>query len=101
MAIDKSALLKYVEKDKTAVEGTQSDQSREYLTMDKALRKLVKYWEPVEERRREFLKEDMTKINTEEYWKAVNALLLEDSTLVQLYTNPQMLRAWIHTKMCG
>lgn len=93
-----SGLVKYVGKSETAVEGTLVDERKEYLTMDKALRKLATYWEPMEERRREFHKEDMTKINTEEYWTAVNVLLQEDSTLVQLYTNPQMLRAWVHTK---
>jgi len=96
-ARDKSALLKYVQKSDTAVGGTFKSESKEYLTMDKALRKLVMYWKPLDERRCEVL-ECWQKINTEEYWQAVNDLLLEDSTLVQLYTNPQMLRAFVHTK---
>lgn len=66
--------------------------------MDKALKKLVQFYEPASEQRWEFLKYDMTKVYTEEYWTAVNKLLNEDSTLVQLYTNPQMLRSWVHTK---
>jgi hypothetical protein len=97
-ARDKSALLKYVQKSPTAVGGTFRSENREYLTMEKALQKLVMYWEPLDERRCEVLKCDYVKISTEEYWLAVNDLLLEDSTLVQLFTNPQMLRAWIHTK---
>jgi len=97
-ARDKSALLKYVQKSDTAVEGTFKSESKEYLTMDKALKKLVQFYEPASEQRWEFLKYDSQKVYTEEYWAAVNRLLEEDSTLVQLYTNPQMLRSWIHTK---
>jgi len=97
-ARDKSALLKYVQKSDTAVEGTFKSEDREYLTMDKALRKLVQFYEPASEQRWEALKYDSAKVYTEEYWAAVNKLLEEDSTLVQLYTNPQMLRSWIHTK---
>lgn len=97
-ARDKSALLKYVQKSETAVEGSFKSESKEYLTMDKALKKLVQFYEPASEQRWEFLKYDMTKVYTEEYWSAVNKLLDEDSTLVQLYTNPQMLRSWVHTK---
>lgn len=97
-ARDKSALLKYVQKSETAVDGTFKSESKEYLTMDKALKKLVQFYEPASDRRWEFLKFDVTKVYTEEYWAAVNRLLHEDSTLVQLYTNPQMLRSWVHTK---
>jgi len=97
-AKDKLALLKYVAKSDTAVEGTFKSESKEYLTMDKALKKLVQYYSPLIEKRLEYHNYDVTKCYTEEYWNAVNALLMDDSTLVQLYTNPQMLRAWIHTK---
>lgn len=97
-ARDKSALLKYVKKSDTAVAGTFKSESKEYLTMDKALKKLVQYYEPATNEMSEALKYDLEAIATSEYWLAVNKLLTDDTSLVQLYTNPQMLRAWVKTK---
>lgn len=98
IARDKSALLKYVEKSDTAVAGTFKSESKEYLTMDKALKRLVQYYEPADEQAWELANQDIVKVYTDEYWRAVNKLLTDDTTLVQLYTNPQMLRAWVNTK---
>jgi len=97
-ARDKSALLKYVAKSDTAVEGTYKSESKEYLTMDKALKKLATYYVGSTFEEWENNGCDWTKCATKEYWAAVNKLLEDDQTLVQLYTNPQMLRAWVHTK---
>lgn len=66
--------------------------------MDKALKKLVQYHTPASDELAEVLKWERVAIDTSEYWAAVNKLLTDDTTLVQLYTNPQMLRAWVNTK---
>lgn len=97
-ARNRAALLKYVKKQETAVPGTQTSEKREYLTMEAALKKLANFYEPASFERVEQLRYDSKKVAVESYWKAVNKLLLEDTSLIQLYSNPQMLRAWVYTK---
>lgn len=33
-----------------------------------------------------------------EFWRAVNRILLDQPSIVGLLTNPQLERAWIHTR---
>lgn len=99
LARDKSALLKYVQKEETAVAGTQKTVQREYVTMAGCLKKLAKYYSPTPaEQLINRFNGDLIKANTDEYWRMANALLAKEPELVSLVTNPQVLRAWVHTK---
>lgn len=103
VARDKNALMKYVQKQDTSVEGTQKTVETEYLTMDKALRAIAqvkkdngisidgdKYLESSRSEKKELVKD--------EFWKCVNLVLKEKPGQVGLFTNPQMERAWINTR---
>lgn len=99
LARDKSALLKYVQKEETAVAGTQKTIEREYVTMAGCLKKLVKYHsETPAEMLIKHYKGDIHKANAGEFWSMANQLLEEEPELVSVVTNPQVLRAWVHTK---
>lgn len=90
---DPKALLAYVGKTDTAVAGTQNDHKQEYMTMEKGLRKLAEYYVPPDPH-----DEPSKTWEEDHYWDAVKLILKESPSLVQLYTNPQMLRAWKNTR---
>lgn len=93
VARNPKALLEYVSKSETAVINTQMDTQPEYMTMEKALCNLAYFWQDPDPT------ETPSKTWEEDcYWKAVREILAEAPGLVQLYTNPQMLRAWKHTR---
>lgn len=107
-ARQKDALIKYAMKDDTAVgEKMEHRNPREFLTMAKALRKIASYvfcnMEQFVLRQDQYANKHGTKwtmkISMEEdFWWAVNRLLRsEDEENISLYSNPQLLRAWIHT----
>lgn len=104
VARDKNALLKYCEKADTAVDGTQVDIKTEFLTMDKALMEIASLANDITEL---YMPEDATNLELkrrkeewirEEYWQAVNQILLEKPSTVGLFTNPQLERAWVKTR---
>lgn len=94
VARDKSALLKYVGKTDTAVEGTQFETKAEFLTTAKALRKLARYYKKPDE---EFVEAFPTDHIKRAYWRAVRDILREDEELVSLYSRPDLFRAWENT----
>lgn len=100
IARNKEALLKYVKKTETAIAGTQRVIQGDYLTMDKALLSVASYkWNLTE-----WLMEgdrterEVVEWKRKEFWNAVNSILLEKPGIVGLLTNPQIERAWIHTR---
>lgn len=93
VARDKSALLKYVEKDETAVQGTRKEFDRPYLTMAMALKKLAKVYEFDEET----VGDDPVGALKRAYWRAVRIILEDEEELISLYSQPQMFRAWENT----
>lgn len=94
VARDKSALLKYVSKADTAVEGTQFQSKSEFLTTAKALRKLARYYSKPDD---EYISEFPTDYVKRAYWRAVREILREDEELVGLYSRPDIFRAWENT----
>lgn len=101
-ARDWNALLEYCKKKDTAVPGTQVHQisTTQAMTMAQALTKLASYAD--NKPPTDFLLDDHEKrlekyVNTE-YWKAVRLILEDNPDEVGLWTQPQYLRAWIHTR---
>lgn len=97
VARDKQALLKYVEKSETAVPNTQVVVKAEYLTMEGALRAIALMRPPPEQFQWRGIRRENA-FETWEYWNAVNKILEDKPGMVGLFTNPQMLRAWINTR---
>lgn len=98
-ARDKSALLKYCQKEETAVAGTQKVTEREYVTMAGCLKKLVQFHTPTpDEVLEKRYKWDILKANAGEFWSMANELLDNEPELVSVVTNPQVMRAWVYTK---
>lgn len=107
-ARQKEALIKYAMKEETAVgEKTTTTNPRQYLSMAQALKKIAScvYCDMVTYNNRMDSYHDsfgvqwtMKKAMEEEYWRAVNRLLRdEDDENISLYSNPQLLRSWVHT----
>lgn len=101
VARNKQALLNYVEKTETAVPNTQVVIQADYLSMDAALKEIAKH----QMDRGEWV----TRVSIQaavkehafekaEFWNAVNKILLEKPKAVGLFTNPQLERAWVHTR---
>jgi len=110
-AKDKAALLKYVEKKDTQVSTLPSGDIQkapgEFMTMEKCLIEFVKYYSIVREKKCydtndddnwQLLHKSAEQIETDKYWDAVNLYLRDRPELVSVLTNPQMLRAWLHTR---
>lgn len=103
VARDKNALMKYVQKPETSVEGTQKVLETEYLTMEKALMKLAKIQDTYRGEWDEDSWLEMTPVQrknweVKEYWRLVKIILEYEPTQVGLFTNPQLERAWINTQ---
>lgn len=94
------ALLRYVEKTETAVAGTQQTVQGGYIAMDQALILVARYgcnmleWLMESDR----TEQEVTQWKKQEYWAAVNGILMDRPDLVGLYTQPQMERAWVNTR---
>lgn len=97
VARDKQALLKYVEKAETAVAGTQVVVKADYLAMDSALLAIAINRPSYTEFKYSHRPKEH-EFESWEYWRAVNEILQEKPKMVGLFTNPQLLRAWIHTR---
>lgn len=97
VAKDKGALLKYVEKAETAVAGTQIVVKAEYLAMHSALKAIAEN-RPEASDFKYSRNPKEHEFESWEYWKAVNVILEEKPKMVGLFTNPQLFRAWIHTR---
>lgn len=97
---DWQALLRYVEKTETAVEGTREKVEGGYIAMDQALILVARYgcnmleWLMESDR----TEQEVLQWKKQEYWAAVNGILMDRPTLVGLYTQPQMERAWVNTR---
>lgn len=97
VARDRQALLKYVEKAETAVAGTQVVVKADYLAMDSAL-VAIAINRPSSTEFRYSHRPKEHEFEIWEYWEAVKRILEEKPKMVGLFTNPQLLRAWIHTR---
>lgn len=97
IARDKNALLKYVEKSETAINGTQFTSKQEFLTTAKALRKLASYYTSPTEEDYSLCKYDSVLAVRRAYWRAVRDIVAQDEELISLYCRPDMLRAWENT----
>lgn len=99
VARNQKALLNYVQKDDTAVEGTQQQITNEYLSMDKALMKIAEQ-KDISQFEMDFDKymSNPQKEIKREYWALVNKILVDQPRAVGLFTNPQLERAWINTR---
>lgn len=83
----------YAMKQETAVaEKTEWKNPEEYLTMDKALDKLAHYVPELN------LDLPVKKQIECEYWGGVSKMIEENPSLIGLYSQPQMYRAWDHTR---
>lgn len=101
VARNKKALLNYVEKEDTAVPNTQVVIQADYLSMDVALKEIAKYQMDYMEwvKRSQVSKRAKDgAFEKDEFWNAVRKILVEKPKAVGLFTNPQLERAWIHTR---
>lgn len=104
VARNPQALLNYVAKEDTAVPHTQVCVQADYLSMDTALKEIAKYkldWrEWIQSKSDTYLaKMKEHAFEKQEYWQAVNLILAERPKAVGLFTNPQLERAWINTRL--
>jgi len=98
------ALLQYCKKEDTAVAGTQVAQvnTSQPMTMAQALIKLATYVMPRPPI--DYLNTDdpikrKRQLDEDEYWLIVNTILDKiDHNTVGLWTQPQYVRAWVHTR---
>lgn len=110
-AKDKAALLKYVEKKDTQVSTLPSGDIQkapgEFMTMEKCLVAFVKYYNIVKAKKCYDIHDDSNwillhktaeQIETDMYWDAVNLYLRDRPELISVLSNPQMMRAWLHTR---
>lgn len=100
VARNKQALLNYVEKADTAVPNTQVVIQADYLSMDSALKAIAEHkmdwYEWSQGVGRNNVKEHA--FEKYEFWNAVKKILREKPKAVGLFTNPQLERAWVHTR---
>jgi len=89
------ALRKYAMKEETAVgEKVEWTNPEEYLTMDKALDKLAQNVPLNPPDGLNTLKH----IIEWEYWEGVKKIVQDKPLLISLYSQPQIYRAWTHTR---
>lgn len=101
VARNRDALLNYVQKEETAVAGTQKVVQADYMRMDQALKAIAEYeMDYTEWTKRVPLQKQIKDgaFEKEEYWAAVKEILRKFPTSVGLFTNPQMERAWVKTR---
>lgn len=101
VARSKEALLKYVKKTDTAVEGTQKIVEGSYVTMHKALMMIA-------EKHRDdfgiwFMESDRSDRDVEEwkrkeFWQIVNEILVDRPEIVSILTDARLERAWLKTR---
>lgn len=97
-ARDKHALMAYVEKTETAVEGTQHDVKVPFMSCAAALKRLAKVI--LEELKLTPVIVMMKDKKEHYFWDAVNWIIRnEDMELISLYSQPQIFRAWVNTYM--
>lgn len=102
VARDKNALLKYVEKEDTAVAGTRVEERGDFYSMADALKYIGSKVDKV--RYNEWLytndhtPQEIKSYKKVEFWSAVEDILKEKPNLVGLLTNPQLERAWVNTR---
>lgn len=88
-----AAWVQYCRKERTRVGPTvRQENTSKAMTMADALTRLASYTLPYDFV--DYCKDDF---HEREYWSAVNEILTIDPNSVGLYTQPQYLRAWIHT----
>jgi len=102
---NKDAAITYVEKEETAVPGTQHDvkSTVEQVTMmDNLLRLCEGQAKVMEQLIKEQVKETKTmtkkQLYEEEYWRMVNLILEDNPDLISTYTMPQYTKAWINCR---
>lgn len=89
------ALRKYAMKEETAVgEKVEWKNPEEYMTMDKCLDLLASKvigWKPDDDI-------SVKKLYEAEYWYGVRCIIEDKPKLISVYSQPQMYRAWEHTR---
>lgn len=91
------ALKKYCMKEETAVgEKTEWKNPEEYLTMDKALDKLARNIPEDKECPEQY--DTLKKVIEWQYWEGVKKIIQEAPSQIGLYSQPQIYRAWQHTR---
>ena len=76
--------------------GKENVDAEEYLTMDKALDKLARYCPSDKDCPKEF--DTLKKLVEWQYWEGVKTIVEESPSQIGLYSQPQMYRAWTHTR---
>jgi len=98
-AKDIAALKRYCMKDETSAGDRETGfkNPQEYLTMDKALEKLALNV-PLDVDYPTTGENKLKKIVEWQFWKGVSKIILTSPALIGLYSQPQMYRAWYHTR---
>lgn len=102
VAKNRDALLNYVQKEETAVAGTQKVVQADFMTMDQALRAIAEHEMDYPEWCKRVPIQKQVKdgaFEKDEYWAAVREILRKFPKTVGLFTNPQMERAWVKTRV--
>lgn len=96
VAKDKSALMKYVMKEETAV-GTKNtiENPREYWPMERSLVQLAEACD-VLGLDKEYYREVMDDPKTS-YWNAVKVIIRKEPWRITQYANPALEKAWVNT----
>lgn len=98
------ALKKYCMKEETAVgEKSEWKNPDEYLTMDKALDKLARYVPDEKDSPKDYNGVQVYDPNSKkllewQYWEGVKKIIVESPSQIGLYSQPQIYRAWQHTR---
>lgn len=93
-----TALKRYCMKDETSagMRETGYVNPEEYLTIDKALDKLARYCPEDKDCPKEY--DTIKKIIEWQFWEGVKSIIEESPSQIGLYSQPQIYRAWQHTR---
>lgn len=103
-------LKNYVAKEETSVEGTQFEhkyrEQEQHMTMADVMTRIAELAYADDEYNRLRTEKDdrglpvrtTKELHEREFWDCANMLISADENLVALLTQPQYLRAWIHTR---
>lgn len=101
VARNRDALLNYVQKEETALAGTQKVVQADFMSMDQALMAIAEHEMDYPEWQKRVPLQKQVKegaFEKDEYWAAVREILRNFPKTVGLFTNPQMERAWVKTR---
>lgn len=93
VATNKYALAQYAVKADTAVGEKTVTENNTYVDSEKAMRMLAEQGDT-----NSFLPDDHKDIDTYDFWRRVNKILLDKPYLVGLFSKPDIYRSWKNTK---